>query len=77
MATEKGKGFLFPNGKATPDNKQPHLTGEAVTPKGETIRIAAWTNKSKRGDELAEEPSKYCVRGRQGHPLAHPRGYAC
>lgn len=51
MATEKGKGFLFPNGKATPDNKQPHLTGEAVTPKGETIRIAAWTNKSKRGDE--------------------------
>ena len=30
----KGKGFLFPNGKATPENKQPHLTGEIVTPGG-------------------------------------------
>ena len=56
----KGKGFLFPNGKATPDNKQPHLTGEVVTPSGETLKIAAWTNKSKKGDEYlsltAKEP---------------------
>ena len=56
----KGKGFLFPNGKATPDNKQPHLTGEVVTPSGEKLKIAAWTNKSKKGDEYlsltAQEP---------------------
>ena len=46
----KGKGFLFPNAKATEDNKQPHLTGELVTPKGEKVKVAAWTNKSKKGD---------------------------
>ena len=47
----KGKGFLFPNGKATEENKQPHLTGELLTPKGETVKVAAWTNKSKKGYE--------------------------
>ena len=47
----KGKGFLFPNAKATDENKQPHLTGELVTPKGEKVKVAAWTNKSKKGDE--------------------------
>ena len=47
----KGKGFLFPNAKATEENKQPHLTGELVTPKGEKVKVAAWTNKSKKGDE--------------------------
>ena len=56
----KGKGFLFPNAKATEDNKQPHLTGELVTPKGEKVKVAAWTNKSKKGDEYlsvtASEP---------------------
>ena len=47
----KGKGFLFPNSKATEDNKQPHLTGELVTPKGEKVKVAASTNKSTKRDE--------------------------
>tara|TARA_Y100000593_G_scaffold94365_1_gene193078 strand:+ start:680 stop:889 length:210 start_codon:yes stop_codon:yes gene_type:complete len=57
---ENGRGFLFPNSKATEENKQPHLTGELVTPKGEKVKLAAWTNKSKKGDEYlsvaASEP---------------------
>ena len=57
---DNGKGFLFPNSKATEENKQPHLTGELVTPQGEKVKVAAWTNKSKKGDEYlslkASEP---------------------
>ena len=61
---ENGRGFLFPNGKATEENKQPHLTGELAAPcdlkAGDKVRIAAWTNKSKKGDEYlsvtASEP---------------------
>ena len=60
MATEKGRGYLYPNSKATPENKQPHLTGELVSPveKGEIIKLAAWTNKSKRGDEYLSVQGK-------------------
>ena len=45
--------FLFPNINATPENKQPQMTGE-ITIEGKKYKLSGWKALSKKGDNYLQ-----------------------